>query len=66
MNIHETIIPWTAEWIVFYEIWRITGQWHGLAAPHGTGEKTPETIRAEDDAPISRRNEGRRLFSAQR
>ena len=41
-NIHETIIPWTAEWLVFYELWRITGEWLGPAAPHGPGLKKPE------------------------
>jgi hypothetical protein len=42
MMIHETIIPWTAEWLVFYELWKITGEWLGLAAPHGAGGKSPE------------------------
>lgn len=45
MKIHETIIPWTAEWLIFYELWKISGEWMGPAAPHGTGEKVPETIR---------------------
>ena len=44
MTIHDTIIPWTAEWIVFYEIWKITGQWLGEAAQHGTGEKVRERM----------------------
>lgn len=43
MMIHETIIPWTAEWIVFYELWEITGEWLGPVAPHGASEKIPET-----------------------
>ncbi len=25
----ETIIPWTVEWLYFYEIWLVTGQWCG-------------------------------------
>lgn len=25
----ETIVPWTWEWLYFYEIWRITGNWLG-------------------------------------
>jgi hypothetical protein len=45
MKIHETIIPWTAEWLVFYELWKISGKWMGPAALHGTDEKIPETIR---------------------
>ena len=42
MYVHETIVPWTAEWIVFYELWKITGEWLGPEAPHGAGEKIPE------------------------
>ncbi len=25
--IYETIVPWTHEWIVFYELYKITGRW---------------------------------------
>jgi hypothetical protein len=25
----ETIVPWTAEWLIYYELWRVTGLWHG-------------------------------------
>jgi hypothetical protein len=25
----DTIVPWTAEWLFFYEIWHATGKWHG-------------------------------------
>lgn len=41
-NIHETIIPWTAEWLVFYELYLLCGKWLGPEAPHGTEEKEPE------------------------
>lgn len=34
-NIHETIIPWIAEWIVFYELYNIYGKWLGPETPHG-------------------------------
>jgi len=34
-NIHEKIIPWIAEWLVFYELYRICGKWLGPEAPHG-------------------------------
>ncbi|GAB4038006.1 nucleotidyltransferase domain-containing protein [Spirosoma gilvum] len=27
-------IPWTAEWIVCYELWKITGKWEGSAIKH--------------------------------
>lgn len=32
--IANTIIPWTAEWLYFYEIWIETGVWWGSEAPH--------------------------------
>lgn len=25
----ETIIPWAIEWLYFYEIWLVTGEWQG-------------------------------------
>lgn len=31
----DTIIPWTAEWLVFYEIYQLTGIWSGPSAAHG-------------------------------
>jgi hypothetical protein len=44
MKIHETIIPWTAEWLVFYEIWKLTGSWLGAESSHGVGEKRAEAM----------------------
>ena len=41
-NIHEKIIPWTAEWLVFYELYLMCGKWLGPEAPHGDGEKEAE------------------------
>lgn len=29
MLIAETIIPWTIEWLTFYEFWLMTGVWSG-------------------------------------
>ena len=37
---HETIVPWVSEWLVFYELWCVTGVWYGPEAPH-SGEKKP-------------------------
>lgn len=28
-NIALTLIPWTYEWLTFYEIWKVTGVWNG-------------------------------------
>lgn len=33
-NLHETIVPWTAEWLVLHELYLITGEWKGPEAPH--------------------------------
>ena len=34
MFISETIVPWAALWLAFYELWLQTGQWYGPEAPH--------------------------------
>lgn len=26
-HLHDTIIPWTHEWFIFYELYQITGKW---------------------------------------
>lgn len=33
-NLHEKILPWTAEWLVFYERYLYSGKWEGREAPH--------------------------------
>jgi hypothetical protein len=38
-DIHQKIIPWTAEWLVFYELYQIYGEWLGPEAPHGVSGK---------------------------
>lgn len=35
--IAHTIMPWTAEWILFFEGWQETGVWWGPEAPHAEG-----------------------------
>ena len=37
--IAQSIVPWAAEWLYFYECWRDTGTWFGDEAPH-SGPKT--------------------------
>ncbi|HBJ2623058.1 TPA: hypothetical protein LA827_002843 [Clostridium botulinum] len=32
--ISDTIIPWTAEWLYYYEKWLASGVWFGPEAPH--------------------------------
>jgi hypothetical protein len=41
-NIHEKIIPWTAEWLVYYELYKLDGVWLGPEAPHGATLKKPQ------------------------
>jgi len=33
--IAETIIPWTAVWLHYYELWLETGEWRGPDKEHG-------------------------------
>jgi hypothetical protein len=35
MFLAETVVPWTVEWLFFFEIWNATGEWYG-------GGKHPE------------------------
>jgi hypothetical protein len=30
----ETVIPWAAQWLLFYELWLDTGEWLGPESPH--------------------------------
>lgn len=34
MLLAETIVPWTAQWLLFYELWQETGKWLGPESPH--------------------------------
>lgn len=34
MRIIDTILPWTAEWLVFYEVWQATDEWLGGGIDH--------------------------------
>ena len=35
MFLSETIIPWAIDWLKYYELWRITGEWLGGGIEHG-------------------------------
>jgi hypothetical protein len=32
-----TIVPWTALWLYYYELWLVTGDWLGPSSPHRSG-----------------------------
>jgi len=34
-SITEYTIPWINEWIIYYELYKISGVWGGPVAPHG-------------------------------
>lgn len=38
-HLYETIIPWTHEWFVFYELYQFTGKWLHPEVLHKKGEK---------------------------
>ncbi|MDZ4258235.1 MAG: hypothetical protein U0974_02510 [Gemmatimonadales bacterium] len=33
-SLAETIVPWAALWLYYYEAWQVTGVWYGPEAPH--------------------------------
>jgi hypothetical protein len=41
-NLHKKLIPWIAEWLVFYELFLMCGEWRGPEAPHDGFEKKTE------------------------
>lgn len=36
----DTVIPWTSEWILFYELYLLTREWRGESALHGDAKET--------------------------
>lgn len=42
-DIHKKIIPWVAEWLVFYELFLVTGKWLGPEAPHAATPKVEQS-----------------------
>lgn len=49
----KTILPWTVEWLFYYEMWHVTGIWGGPEAPH-TPLDPPSKPAAETSAPFRR------------
>lgn len=33
-SLAATIVPWTAFWLYYYELWLVTGEWLGPSSPH--------------------------------
>lgn len=58
MPIADTIVPWAAEWLAHYEIWKIRGCWYG-DDHSGTGVM-PTSPEQDEDNRRSRRQRQRR------
>jgi hypothetical protein len=41
-HLYDTVLPWAAEWLLYYEIYKLTGKWIGTSALHGTPKQEPE------------------------
>jgi hypothetical protein len=48
MLLADTIVPWTSEWLLHYEIWLATGEWHGGGVHPGDG------VKIQNDKPDAR------------
>jgi hypothetical protein len=38
MLLADTIVPWAAEWLAHYELWKVRGHWYGDDEPSPVGE----------------------------
>jgi hypothetical protein len=38
-SLAATILPWTALWLYYYELWLVTDEWLGPSSPHQNGGK---------------------------
>lgn len=45
MLIAQTTIPWTSEWLFYYEDWLIVGEWRGRGIDHTTGKMADYKLR---------------------
>lgn len=54
MLIVDTIIPWTAEWLTYYELWKQTGWWYGNGEAIDGAVATGVAISSQDGRPSNR------------
>jgi len=47
-RLYDTIIPWTSEWLLYYEIYKLTGKWIGRSALHVASEQVQVENQDED------------------
>lgn len=61
MLLIETTLPWTAEWLIYYEIWKATGAWHGGGQwpPARAPDVAPRSVRSDlERSPMYRVSDG--------
>ena len=53
MYLAESVLPWAAEWLGYYELWHATGKWFGPEAPHSSNpvEQPPSSPEGRARAP---------------
>lgn len=61
LPIADTLVPWTSEWLYFYELWAAGGGWQG-EGPHPTPGSTNRATRRDYER--VRRSKFKRLASA--
>lgn len=54
MLIVDTIVPWAAEWLAHYELWRRTGQWYGDGDATEAITATAVPAPSDDNGPTNR------------
>jgi hypothetical protein len=70
MLLAATIIPWTIEWLFYYELWVATGTWHGsgidraLPPPRATTSDAINTESQQDRCDPARRSRRGRFTPA--
>ena len=46
-DLHQKTIPWTSEWLVFYELFKIRKKWLGPESPHTIRRGETNQVRAQ-------------------
>ena len=60
MFLADTIVPWTIEWLYFYELWLATDIWHGsgttraIPAPRNRAKQTNDRRNVVESSPSGR------------
>ena len=62
--IATTILPWTCEWLLHYEFWRVTGEWCGPGGDHAGPVDRPAKRRRHDSGRKGRARAGRQIVAS--